>query len=133
MGIAWQRTGYMHEKYDVFEPGKFGMGGEYSPQVGFGWTNGVALACLVRKQRVELEKDTDTVQARVPSCLRSPVLSSNLAMSGANTALNILAGELPYLQQVLTSPQGSQHRERPESGRSQSGSRGEWFLETSSA
>jgi len=50
--ITWQRTGYMHEKYDVFEPGRFGSGGEYEPQVGFGWTNGVALELLVRQPRV---------------------------------------------------------------------------------
>mmetsp|Transcript_107401 Transcript_107401/g.195942 ORF Transcript_107401/g.195942 Transcript_107401/m.195942 type:complete len:454 (+) Transcript_107401:1-1362(+) len=53
--ITWQRTGYMHEKYDVFEPGRFGAGGEYEPQVGFGWSNGAALALLVRQNRVSLE------------------------------------------------------------------------------
>ena len=37
----------MHEKYDA-RGGECvrGGGGEYAPQVGFGWSNGVALAFL---------------------------------------------------------------------------------------
>ena len=37
----------MHEKYDVRAIGAVGGGGEYVPQVGFGWTNGVALDLMV--------------------------------------------------------------------------------------
>mmetsp|Transcript_21236 Transcript_21236/g.23732 ORF Transcript_21236/g.23732 Transcript_21236/m.23732 type:complete len:207 (-) Transcript_21236:25-645(-) len=44
--IAFKRDGYMHEKYNSKEPGKAGTGGEYTPQVGFGWTNGLALTFL---------------------------------------------------------------------------------------
>lgn len=45
--------GCMHEKYDAtVAPGSgvanAGGGGEYAPQVGFGWSNGVALALLRR-------------------------------------------------------------------------------------
>ena len=45
--------GVMHEKYDAtVTPGSgranVGGGGEYAPQVGFGWSNGVALAMLRR-------------------------------------------------------------------------------------
>ena len=36
----------MHEKYDATRPGERGGGGEYNPQVGFGWTNGVVLWLL---------------------------------------------------------------------------------------
>lgn len=36
----------MHEKYDATRPGKRGEGGEYVPQEGFGWSNGVALTLL---------------------------------------------------------------------------------------
>ena len=36
----------MYEKYDAFEVGVGGGGGEYVPQIGFGWTNGVALLLL---------------------------------------------------------------------------------------
>ncbi|KAL6760095.1 Six-hairpin glycosidase-like protein [Haematococcus lacustris] len=43
---AWAATGHMHEKYDACTPGKAGAGGEYSPQVGFGWSNGVLLDLL---------------------------------------------------------------------------------------
>ena len=37
---AYVRTGLLYEKYDVERPA-VGIGGEYAPQVGFGWTNGV--------------------------------------------------------------------------------------------
>nr|CAD1835474.1 unnamed protein product [Ananas comosus var. bracteatus] len=43
---AYRITGAMHEKYDVTECGKPGGGGEYKPQTGFGWSNGVVLAFL---------------------------------------------------------------------------------------
>jgi alpha,alpha-trehalase len=43
----WRRAGVMHEKYDAREvAGGRGGGGEYAPQVGFGWSNGVALVLL---------------------------------------------------------------------------------------
>lgn len=37
---TYGRTGLLFEKYDI-ETGAIGGGGEYAPQVGFGWTNGV--------------------------------------------------------------------------------------------
>ncbi|XP_057520441.1 probable trehalase [Amaranthus tricolor] len=43
---SFKKTGDMHEKYDVQKCGAYGSGGEYIPQTGFGWTNGVALALL---------------------------------------------------------------------------------------
>ena len=39
-------TQHMHEKYDVTQSGTVGGGGEYTPQVGFGWSNGVVLTFL---------------------------------------------------------------------------------------
>ena len=45
---AWVRTHMMFEKYDALEVGGGGGGGEYTPQVGFGWSNGVALTLLER-------------------------------------------------------------------------------------
>ncbi|KAL2535021.1 Trehalase [Abeliophyllum distichum] len=44
--VAYKNTGNMHEKYDVEKCGDFGGGGEYVPQTGFGWSNGVVLAFL---------------------------------------------------------------------------------------
>ena len=38
----------MYEKYDTTKIGAGGGGGEYVPQEGFGWSNGVALALLAR-------------------------------------------------------------------------------------
>lgn len=46
--LTWQRTGHMQEKYDAGEPGKSGGGGEYEPQIGFGWSNGVVLVLLTQ-------------------------------------------------------------------------------------
>lgn len=46
MYAGWVQTGQMYEKYDAREWGIPGTGGEYRPQVGFGWTNGVALVLL---------------------------------------------------------------------------------------
>jgi alpha,alpha-trehalase len=37
---TYARTGLLYEKYDV-ETAAIGGGGEYAPQIGFGWTNGV--------------------------------------------------------------------------------------------
>ncbi|CAE8588716.1 unnamed protein product, partial [Polarella glacialis] len=45
---AWQRSGFMYEKYNASRPGHGGGGGEYEPQVGFGWSNGVVLVLLTR-------------------------------------------------------------------------------------
>ena len=41
----FQRSGWLHEKYDV-EHRRGGGGGEYPPQLGFGWTNGVTAAFI---------------------------------------------------------------------------------------
>ncbi|EME29713.1 alpha,alpha-trehalase [Galdieria sulphuraria] len=44
---GWYATGYMYEKYNgMLNSGQSGGGGEYKPQIGFGWTNGVALYFL---------------------------------------------------------------------------------------
>eukprot|EP00903_Cladosiphon_okamuranus_P020327 g18650.t1 len=43
---GWEASGGMMEKYNANDTGKGGGGGEYSVQVGFGWTNGVALDLL---------------------------------------------------------------------------------------
>ncbi|KAL9434636.1 hypothetical protein AB3S75_029313 [Citrus x aurantiifolia] len=44
--FAYKETGAMHEKYDVEKCGDIVGGGEYLPQTGFGWSNGVVLAFL---------------------------------------------------------------------------------------
>uniref|UniRef100_A0A672FUZ6 Trehalase n=1 Tax=Salarias fasciatus TaxID=181472 RepID=A0A672FUZ6_SALFA len=44
--LAYVNYGHMYEKYDVNGDGKPGGGGEYEVQLGFGWTNGVALQLL---------------------------------------------------------------------------------------
>jgi alpha,alpha-trehalase len=60
--------GVMHEKYDAtVAPGgggpNAGGGGEYAPQVGFGWSNGVALAMLRRHGGIP-----DSTLANVLAC-----------------------------------------------------------------
>lgn len=44
--IAFQNSTFMFEKYNAYQPGVGGGGGEYVPQRGFGWTNGVVLDLL---------------------------------------------------------------------------------------
>ncbi|TYZ56927.1 hypothetical protein PybrP1_001910 [[Pythium] brassicae (nom. inval.)] len=44
--VGWKHTGQMFEKHNATVLGGIGMGGEYTPQVGFGWTNGVILKYL---------------------------------------------------------------------------------------
>jgi hypothetical protein len=44
--LAYKENGYMYEKYNAYEIGVGGGGGEYKPQIGFGWSNGVALILL---------------------------------------------------------------------------------------
>lgn len=46
MYLAFNQTGFMYEKYNALEPGVGGGGGEYIPQTGFGWTNGVFFSIL---------------------------------------------------------------------------------------
>ena len=43
---GWKLNGTFYEKYDVRKIGSSGYGGEYKPQDGFGWTNGVILHML---------------------------------------------------------------------------------------
>ncbi|CAI5965879.1 unnamed protein product [Closterium sp. NIES-65] len=52
---AFERTGAMHEKYDGRQRGAVGSGGEYNPQVGFGWTNGAVLGQTKPEVRKEEE------------------------------------------------------------------------------
>lgn len=51
---AWRQTGLMFEKYNASEIGGLGAGGEYFPQFGFGWTNGVILKFLTIHQNLLL-------------------------------------------------------------------------------
>ncbi|RLN25868.1 hypothetical protein BBJ28_00000843 [Nothophytophthora sp. Chile5] len=48
--VAWRKTGLMFEKYNAHQLGGVGDGGEYTPQFGFGWTNGVILTFLTKYQ-----------------------------------------------------------------------------------
>eukprot|EP00055_Hartaetosiga_balthica_P002097 m.2767 g.2767 ORF g.2767 m.2767 type:complete len:646 (+) comp1930_c0_seq1:102-2039(+) len=41
--LAYKKTSFMYEKYNATKVGEGGGGGEYTPQLGFGWTNGVVL------------------------------------------------------------------------------------------
>lgn len=43
---GFEASGAMYEKYDAIKAGEYGGGGEYEVQLGFGWSNGVALAFI---------------------------------------------------------------------------------------
>nr|CCA17720.1 unnamed protein product [Albugo laibachii Nc14]CCA18366.1 unnamed protein product [Albugo laibachii Nc14] len=48
--MAWRNSGVMFEKYSATHIGETGDGGEYEPQTGFGWSNGVILKFLTAHQ-----------------------------------------------------------------------------------
>ena len=54
----------MHEKYDATQPGRRGGGGEYEPQIGFGWSNGVALWLL------DAYASSESMHARIEALVR---------------------------------------------------------------
>nr|XP_018903542.1 PREDICTED: trehalase-like [Bemisia tabaci] len=46
--LGYKKAGFMFEKYHIRLAGETGGGGEYEPQTGFGWTNGVVFEMLDR-------------------------------------------------------------------------------------
>lgn len=48
VNMGFRKYGVFFEKYLCNNPGSTGNGGEYSPQVGFGWTNGVIIDFIVK-------------------------------------------------------------------------------------
>ncbi|XP_056648764.1 trehalase-like [Diorhabda sublineata] len=44
--LGYEKSKVVYEKYDSTTPGTTGGGGEYNPQTGFGWTNGVLLSLI---------------------------------------------------------------------------------------
>ena len=54
---VYRQTGFTHEKYDI-EACSIGAGGEYDPQVGFGWTNGVTLDLIRRFSVPSIGRET---------------------------------------------------------------------------
>jgi len=87
--------GYMYEKYDATSVcGSGGSGGEYVPQVGFGWSNGAALRFL-EKYGAHLSASTTTtcLQAlpqaqtkKVAVAMVGAAVAEKLAMAEAATA-----------------------------------------------
>ncbi|KAK3748713.1 hypothetical protein QZH41_004708 [Actinostola sp. cb2023] len=68
---AWNSTKHMFEKYDARVQGTPGGGGEYDIQVGFGWTNGVALHLLKRypTQLKAVEENRPNPSSKAPILL----------------------------------------------------------------
>ncbi|XP_051253058.1 trehalase [Dicentrarchus labrax] len=73
--VAYQKYKAMFEKYDVNGDGKPGGGGEYEVQLGFGWTNGVALQLLD-----QYGATLTSGSSRVSSCLLLPLVISALML-----------------------------------------------------
>ncbi|KAG6447080.1 trehalase [Manduca sexta] len=62
---GFSKNKQMFEKYDAEVPGRFGGGGEYVVQEGFGWANGLVLECLAKygpalKSYDELENNSSS-------------------------------------------------------------------------
>uniref|UniRef100_UPI0037E8D32E trehalase n=1 Tax=Semicossyphus pulcher TaxID=241346 RepID=UPI0037E8D32E len=73
--LAYEKYDAMFEKYDVNGDGKPGGGGEYEVQLGFGWTNGVALQLLD-----QYGATLTSGSGRVFSCLLLPLVISAALM-----------------------------------------------------
>ncbi|RVE65162.1 hypothetical protein OJAV_G00132760 [Oryzias javanicus] len=73
--LAYTKYDAMFEKYDVNGDGKPGGGGEYDVQLGFGWTNGVALQLLRR-----YGADLTSAGGRAGSRLLLPLVSTAALM-----------------------------------------------------
>lgn len=68
--IGFAECNFMREKYNAFKPGAEGGGGEYPPQVGFGWSNGVALEFLYMYGDVAtstIKSTTETDSTTIPT------------------------------------------------------------------
>jgi hypothetical protein len=73
----------MYEKYNAYVVGEGGGGGEYKPQVGFGWTNGVALVLLNATRNfseISVEKSGNTKKSLLCVWIALPVLGVCLAV-----------------------------------------------------
>jgi len=57
--LAYQTRGVMYEKYNALDPGQGGGAGEYTPQEGFGWTNGVVLVLLEKYGLIISSRQTE--------------------------------------------------------------------------
>ncbi|KAF4317525.1 hypothetical protein JM18_007139 [Phytophthora kernoviae] len=110
--VAWQETGLMFEKYNAQQLGGVGNGGEYTPQFGFGWSNGVILTLLTKYQAqlgdtaVRFERRELPVQlaASCPHMLPIPIPSRHnlnpLALSDITLVL-VVQQKLPEMRQKV--------------------------------
>lgn len=96
--VAWQKHHLMFEKYNADVIGGGGGGGEYIPQTGFGWTNGVALKLLSEFYSGRKSLDAQVVSSQVsptspahPPSTASPGFSFSLLLALALTLLFALA------------------------------------------
>lgn len=98
----------MYEKYNAYEVGHGGGGGEYVPQMGFGWSNAVALLLLEDKYPMlsasalptTMDTSTDTITI-------SPSVPKN-APSTATPATTTAAGVLAVVGSLSASLQSSE-------------------------
>ncbi|XP_063215486.1 trehalase-like isoform X2 [Bacillus rossius redtenbacheri] len=74
---GYSQSGDMFEKYDSLIPGRYGSGGEYIVQSGFGWTNGAVLELLNMYGPTVLSSDKPTQRIR-------PSQSSNTRLKGSS-------------------------------------------------
>ena len=88
---AWATTGHMFEKYNVSVHGAPGGGGEYTIQVGFGWTNGVVLDLLQRYPDQLTSGEEPYLKSTVESEIRSEgcFLEKSITLLICNVLLGI--------------------------------------------
>ena len=81
--LGWANTGQMHEKYNAKVPGARGEGGEYLPQLGFGWTNGVLLHLLSTYGETLSSLPAPPVQEEAPAIELKAVADGSAGLAAA--------------------------------------------------
>lgn len=62
---GFSKYNQMFEKYNAERPGEYGSGGEYTVQIGFGWSNGAVLEFLSKYGNVLTASDTPSTTKKV--------------------------------------------------------------------
>lgn len=109
--IAYNTTQFMYEKYNAYEMGVGGGGGEYTPQIGFGWTNGVALILINGTFRVVSNDDDFNI-----SDLDDDTLSPGLTAAAVIIPLFVVFGLIGVFychSKGYFSATSNQHIEQP--------------------
>ncbi len=89
----------MYEKYNAYHLGIGGGGGEYIPQIGFGWTNGVILTLLNKSNSINtMAKSSNSINtSNIPNYINQ--LKDTISSNNNN---NIVISIILFLFIIIT-------------------------------